>query len=209
MSMCRSRLILGATLVIAALAAPAAWAGPPTDQLKTNIDKILKVLEDPELKARPADRRVAVRRIVNEFFDFNEMTRRALARHWQARTPAEREEVVQLFGDLLERAYNSRIELYGGEKIAYAGDTVEGDLATVRTKILTKQGSEVPVEYRTHRRGDRWLVYDVIVEGVSLVSNYRTQFNKIIQTSSYRELVRKLKTKQDEFMTEQKQTSQK
>jgi phospholipid transport system substrate-binding protein len=209
MSMCRSRLILGATLVIAALAAPAAWAGPPTDQLKTNIDKIVKVLEDPELKAKPADRRVAVRRIVNEFFDFNEMTRRALARHWQARTPAEREEFVQLFGDLLERSYISRIELYGGEKIAYAGDTVEGDLATVRTKILTKQGSEVPVEYRTHRRGDRWLVYDVIVEGVSLVSNYRTQFNKIIQTSSYRELVRKLKTKQDEFMTEQKQTSQK
>jgi phospholipid transport system substrate-binding protein len=106
---------------------------------------------------------------------------------------------VRLFSDLLERSYISRVELYGGEKIQYLGDTTEGDQARVMTKLLTKSGSEIPIEYRMHRRGDRWLVYDVVIEGVSLIANYRTQFNKIIQTSSYQELVRKMKTKQEEL----------
>jgi len=115
----------------------------------------------------------------------------------------EREEFIKLFGDLLERSYISKIELYGGEKISYVGESVDGDVATVRSKILAKQGTEVPVDYRMLRRGDRWMVYDVIIEGVSLISNYRTQFNKIIQTSSYQELVKKMKTKQDEFIFEE------
>jgi phospholipid transport system substrate-binding protein len=112
---------------------------------------------------------------------------------------------VRLFGDLLERAYISKIELYGGEKIAYTGESIDGDFALVKTKILTpKQGTEVPVDYRLLRRGERWLVYDVVIEGISLVSNYRTQFNKIIQSSSYQELVKKMKTKQEEFLQDDK-----
>ncbi|HEU5323184.1 MAG TPA: ABC transporter substrate-binding protein, partial [Methylomirabilota bacterium] len=183
-----------------AVARPA-WAGAPTDQLRGHIDRVLKVLEDPEMKkeARAKERRSAVRKIANEIFDFAETARRSLGRHWAPRTPAEREEFVQLFADLLERSYISKIELYGGEKITYVSDTTESDNAVVRTKIVTKQGTEVPVEYRMLRRGDRWLVYDVVIEGVSLVSNYRTQFNKIIQTSSYQELVKKMKTKQEEL----------
>src|SRR5260370_35585902 len=92
----------------------------------------------------------------------------------------------------------SKIELYGGEKIQYAGESIDGDLASVRTKLVTKQGTEVPIEYRMIRRGDRWLVYDVVIESGSLISNYRTQFNTIIQTSSFQELVRKMRAKQDE-----------
>jgi phospholipid transport system substrate-binding protein len=193
-------IALALSLVLCvALARPAA-AGEPSDQLKTQIDRVLKTLEDPELKkeGKSRDRRTAVRRIANEIFDFSETARRSLGRHWQPRTPAEREEFVVLFSDLLERSYISRVELYGGEKIQFLGDTAEGDQARVQTKLLTKGGSEIPIEYRMHRKADRWLVYDVIIEGVSLIANYRSQFNKIIQTSSYQELVRKMKTKQEE-----------
>ena len=107
-----------------------------------------------------------------------------------------------LFADLLERSYISKIELYGGEKILYTDERVDGDQATVATKVLTKNGTEVPIDYRMLKRADRWLVYDVNIEGVSLVSNYRTQFNKIIQTASYNDLVQKMRTKQDELASE-------
>ena len=187
-------LVLSVVMVL-----PAA-AGAPSDQLKAQIDRVLKTLDNPDLKkeGRARDRRRAVRQIANDIFDFGETARRSLGRHWQPRTPAEREEFVQLFADLLERSYISRVELYGGEKIQYLGDSTEGDQAKVQTKLVTKGGSEIPIEYRMHRKGERWLVYDVIIEGVSLIANYRTQFNKIIQTSSYQELVRKMKTKQEE-----------
>jgi phospholipid transport system substrate-binding protein len=187
-----------------------AWAGSPTDQLRTQIERVVKTVEDPELKkdSKAKERRTAVRKIADEIFDFNETAKRSLARHWLQRTPAERKEFVDLFANLLERSYISKIELYNGERIAYLGETIDGDQATVRTKLLTKQGTEIPVEYKMLRASnDRWLVYDVMIEGVSLVANYRTQFNKIIQTSSYQELVKKMKTKQAEFLDEQKRTS--
>jgi phospholipid transport system substrate-binding protein len=195
-------LALALAFVLSAVTVLPAAAGAPSDQLKTQIDRVLKALDDPELKkeGRAKDRRTAVRKIANDIFDFGETARRSLGRHWQARTPAERDEFVQLFSDLLERSYLSKIELYGGEKIQYLSDAVEnGDQAKVLTKIVAKQGSEIPIEYRMHKKGERWLVYDVIIESVSLVANYRTQFNKIIQTSSFQELVKKMKSKQEEF----------
>ena len=187
--------------LLAALAAAPAWAGPPTDQLRGAIDRVVKTLENPAYKgeARAAERKAAVRRIANDIFDFAEIAKRSLGRHWQGRSEAERKEFVTLFADLLERSYISKIDLYGGEKILYTGERIDGEAASVLTKIVTKNGTEVPIEYRLLKQGgDRWLVYDVSIEGVSLVSNYRTQFNKIIQTSSYAELVRKMKAKQDE-----------
>jgi phospholipid transport system substrate-binding protein len=199
------RVALALVLVLSVIVVRPAAAGAPSEQLKTQIDRVLKTLEDPDLKkeGKAKDRRVAVRRIANDIFDFGETARRSLGRHWQPRTPAERDEFVQLFSDLLERSYISRVELYGGEKIQYLGDSTDGDQAKVQTRLLTKGGSEIPIEYRMHRKGDRWLVYDVIIEGVSLVANYRTQFNKIIQTSSYQELVKKMKTKQEELAGQQ------
>ncbi|MBI2152772.1 MAG: ABC transporter substrate-binding protein [Candidatus Rokubacteria bacterium] len=204
--MIRSRrlsLILAGLLVLGVT--PGAWAGAPTDQLRAHIDQVLKILEDPVLKVdgRVKERRRTVRKVANDIFDFAETAKRSLARHWQGRTEKEREEFAELFADLIERSYISKIELYGGEKIQYAGERIDGDVATVSTKIVTKQGQEVPVDYRMLRRGDRWHVYDVSIEGVSLISNYRTQFNKIIQTSSYAELVKKMKTKQEEFLFEE------
>jgi phospholipid transport system substrate-binding protein len=193
-------------IVLNAALVPSASAGVPSEQLKAQIDRVLKVLDNPELRkdGKIKERRAAVRRIANDIFDFGETARRSLGRHWQTRTPAEREQFVQLFSDLLERSYISKVELYGGEKIQYLGDTIDGDQARVQTKLITKSGGDIPIEYRMHRKdGDRWLAYDVVIEGVSLIANYRTQFNKIIQTSSYQELVKKMKTKQEELATGQ------
>ena len=194
--------VLGLGVLLGPWLAVPARAGAPLDQLRAQIDRVLKVLEDPEMKkdGRGKDRRQAVRKIADDIFDFQETAKRSLGRHWTTRSAAERDEFVKLFSDLLERSYISKIELYGGEKIGYLGDVLDGDQALVRTRIVTKGGAEVPVEYRMLKKVDRWLVYDVVIEGVSLVANYRTQFNKIIQTSSYAELVKKMKVKQDEFI---------
>ena len=194
------RIALAVLLILSM--APQSWAGQPQDQLKSAIDRVVSTLESPALKGegKVVERRAAVRKIADELFDFGEIARRALGRYWQPLTEAQRTEFVGLFADLLERSYISKIELYGGEKIVYSGDRVEGDLATVSTKIITKNGTEVPVDYRLFKKGDRWMVYDVNIEGISLVSNYRTQFNKIIQTNGYNSLVERMKVKQNEFL---------
>jgi len=198
-------MVLSGALVVGVSSAPAA-AGVPTDQLKGAVERVLKTLDDPTLKgeARLGERRVAVRKIANEIFDFSEIAKRSMARHWQPLSEAQKNEFVGLFADLLERSYISKIETYGGEKIQYTAERADGDFATVSTRIITKNGTEVPVDYRMIKRADRWLVYDVSIEGVSLVSNYRTQFNKIIQTTSYNELISKLRNKQDELLAEDK-----
>ncbi len=198
-------MLLAGALAVGASSAPAA-AGVPTDQLKGAVERVLKTLDDPALKgeARLNERRVAVRKIANEIFDFSEIAKRSMARHWQPLSETQKNEFVGLFADLLERSYISKIETYGGEKIQYTAERADGDFATVSTRIITKNGTEVPVDYRMIKRADRWLVYDVSIEGVSLVSNYRTQFNKIIQTTSYNELVSKLRNKQDELLAEDK-----
>ena len=195
-------VVVGVGLLLGPWLAAPARAGAPLEQLRAQIDRVLKVLEDPDMKkeTRAKDRRVAVRKIADEIFDFQETAKRSLGRHWTTRTAGERDEFVGLFSDLLERSYISKVELYGGERINYLADTIDGDQALVRTRIITKGGAEVPVEYRMLKKAERWLVYDVVIEGVSLVANYRTQFNKIIQTSSYAELVKKMKVKQDELI---------
>ena len=202
----RSRLAEGLALTALFLlsAVSPAWAGQAQDQLKGAIDRVVSTLESPSLKGegKTMERRHAVRKIADEIFDFNEIAKRSLGRYWQPLTEPQRTEFVGLFADLLERSYISKIELYGGEKIIYSGERAEGDLATVSTKIITKNGTEVPVDYRLFKKGDRWMIYDVNIEGISLVSNYRTQFNKIIQTNGYNALVERMKTKQNEFLEE-------
>jgi phospholipid transport system substrate-binding protein len=174
-----------------------AWAGPPTDTLREYTEAVQKVLDDPALKAedRRHERRAAVRKLATEAFDIQETARRALGPHWQQRTPAEREEFVQLFADLLERTYISKIDLYGGEKMRFTDERIDGDTAVVRAKVVTKQGTEVPVEGRMHKRGDRWLIYDVAIENISLIANYRSQFDRIIRTSSFNDLIKRLRNR--------------
>ncbi len=178
-----------------------AWAGAPTDQIKGTIDQVIRTVEDPALRqaSMAQERRAAIRKQAEALFDFTETAKRALGRHWPELSDVQQREFVSLFTDLLERSYIGRLEQYGGERIVYAGDSIEGDTATVRTKFITKQGTEIPVDYRLLRRGDRWLAYDVFVEGISLVSNYRTQFDRIMRTASYPELVRRMRANQAEF----------
>jgi phospholipid transport system substrate-binding protein len=188
-------LVVSAVLSLLPLAS--AQAGPPTDQLRNRVDRVIQVLSDPEMMkaSRTAERRASMRRIAGEIFDFNEISRRSLGRYWQPRTPAEREEFVRLFADLLERAYVSKLELYSGEKIEYAGEVPDGDVTTVKTRIITKQGTPIPVDYRMFQQGGQWRAYDALIEGVSLVANYRNQFNAVIQRTSYEDLVKTLRTK--------------
>jgi phospholipid transport system substrate-binding protein len=194
------RVLVTLAAVLALVVTRDAVAGVPTDQLRGSIDLILKIVTDPELKkeAKTAERRKRIRAVVNQIFDFTEISQRSLGRHWQARTPAERDQFVQLFGDLLENAYITKIESYSGEKILYPGDAIEGDLAIVKTRIITKQETEIPIDYRMFMNNGRWAVYDVSIEGISLIGNYRTQFNAVIQRSGYADLVAKLKAKQDD-----------
>jgi phospholipid transport system substrate-binding protein len=185
------------TAVTSVLGAAPAGAGEPTDQLRQRVDRVINLLQDPKLagEGKADERRAAVRKVANEIFDFRETAQRALGPHWRSRTPAEQDEFARLFADLLEHSYLSKIEQYGGEKVAYSGESIDADAATVRTKIQTPKGSEIPVDYRMLRADGHWRVYDVVIEGVSLVGNYRTQFNKIIQTGSYEDLVQKLRSR--------------
>jgi phospholipid transport system substrate-binding protein len=182
----RMVIAIAAVLVMATAAA----AGEPTEALKKRIDRVIVLLDEP------GDRRAEIRKAADEIFDFEEIARRALGPHWNARTPEERREFVTLFTDLLERSYMSRIESGRGGKVLYTGETVSGDEATVRTRIITPQRTEVPADYRMHRKDNRWQIYDVSIEGISLVNNYRSQFNAVIQSSSYRALVERLRSKE-------------
>jgi phospholipid transport system substrate-binding protein len=194
----RTPILLAALLTV--LTTVPVSAGPPTDQVRGSIDRVLTILTDPELRkeAKSAERRAAIRTVAGEIFDFSEISQRSLARHWAARTPAERDEFIQLFGNLLEHSYISKIEMYSGEKIVYAGEAADADQAVVKTRIVTKHGTEIPVDYRMFLKGGRWRAYDVTIEGVSLVANYRNQFNTVIQRTGYADLVTKLRAKQDE-----------
>ncbi len=172
---------------------PAAEAGPVSDQFKGDLTRVLKVVEDSE--GKPADtRRAAIRAAAELVFDWREMAARSLATHWNARSEEERAEFVRLFSDLIERAYVTKVERYSGEAVRFVGERTEGNLALVQTRFVTTKGQEVPMDYRLISRGDRWRVYDVIIEGVSLVGNYRTQFDRVIRSSSYPQLVERLKS---------------
>jgi phospholipid transport system substrate-binding protein len=202
----KNTLAVALTALITLGVATHVFAGPPTEQLRAYTDAVQKVLDDPALKApdRRQERRSAVRKVASEVFDVQETARRALGPHWQKLSPSERAEFVQVFADLLERTYISKIDLYGGEKLQYTAEQVEGNRAVVRAKVITRQGTEVPVEARMLKSAgnDRWLIYDVAIENISLIGNYRAQFDQIIRKESFAELLNRLKTKRDDFLDE-------
>ncbi|HSB41320.1 MAG TPA: ABC transporter substrate-binding protein [Methylomirabilota bacterium] len=172
----------------------------PTQVVQSATEQVLQVIQDGQLAAPVSQerRRLEVQRIADRLFDFQEMARRTLGLHWRERTPQEQGEFVAVFRQLLGRAYVGRLENYAGEQVVYVSEQIDGDFATVRSKIVTGRGTEVPVDYRLHQVGVRWMVYDVAVSGVSFVANYRGQFDKIIRTSSYQALVRELKARHAE-----------
>ena len=186
-------------LALVLLAGPWAWAGPPSETLRDLFAAANRVVLDPETANHPMERLRAIRNLVNDAFDFRGAAELALGREWQARTPAEQREFVQLFADLLERAYVYRVaaqaSVSGGVRARYLGESVDWDVATVETAVEGKNGGEIRLDYRMIRRGERWLVRDVVIEGVSIVANYRAQFHRVVQGSSYSELVSQMRAK--------------
>jgi phospholipid transport system substrate-binding protein len=190
--------VVSAMLAILILA-PLAHAGLPTDQIKATVDKALVVLRDPKLKAaaKTKERREQLKQILFIRFDFTEMAKRSLGANWRRRTPQEQEEFVRLFTDVLERAYADIIESYSDEKILYINERIDAQFADVNSKIVTGKGQEYTINYKAHLIGNEWKIYDVIAENISLVNNYRSQFNRVISKDSYEELVRRLKDKSE------------
>ena len=189
------RVLVVSGLIVAALAiATPGHAAGPLQQLQQYTDRLIAILEDPRLAGpdHRMARRVAARNAAEEMFDAVEAGRRALGIHWARLSAEEQKRFVRLFLELLERAYVTKVDLYGGQRVKYLGESVDGDHAVVRAKVLTKKGREVPADTKMVRRAERWLVYDVLVENIGLVANYRAQFDHIIRTSSYQELVRRL-----------------
>jgi phospholipid transport system substrate-binding protein len=190
-----TQIVLAVALVLLApWGAAHVSADSVTDRLRPEIERVIRTLEDPALKSdgRLTERREAVRDITAGIFDWAEMARRTLGRHWDARSEAERAEFAGLFRELVERALMSRIEQYNGEKIVFAGETMEGDLATVRTRVQSRRG-ETAVDFRLGAQGDRWLIHDVVVDGVSLTANYRAQFEGFLMRFPYPDLIRRMR----------------
>jgi len=191
------RCALGAALAIAGLlvAASVAVAASPTDDLRGCVDRVLAVLDAPEMQGpgQATQRFQAARVLALEGLDFNEASRRALGTHWEARTPEERREFVRLFTALIDGAYLMKLSEYNGERLRYENESVMGEQATVMARVLEKSGSVRPIQFwLVHGPDQRWRVWDATFEGMSLVSNYRAQFNRILRSSSFRDLLGRL-----------------
>lgn len=199
---CSTRRFTLAILILATmLLAPAIAAATVTDEVKAVVDRVVSIVADKELKKpkSEAKRRAALEKAISTIFDYNEMAKLSLGVHWRERSAAERQEFVKLFKTLLENSYADKIESYNDEKIAYLQENVEGDNAEVKSKIVTAKREEFTLDYRLKKEGGKWMVYDVVIEGVSLVANYRSQFNRIVRGQGYDALLKKLKDKSAEI----------
>ncbi len=171
-------------------------AGEPTDEIRTAIDKGLAVLNDDSLKADGKNGHMEqLREIVRPLFNFEEMARRSLGRHWRDMTPDDRSEFVAVFTDLLEATYAAKIDLYKGGEVSFVREVVDEDYARVDSKIKDNKGTDYSVSYKLLREDGDWRIYDVVVENVSLINNYRAQFGRIIRKSSTKDLVEKIRNK--------------
>ena len=181
-------------------AALAASPVGPRDAVEAAVARFMSIIQnDGQNEADGAvggERSEQIRRIVREMFDFDEISRRALSRHWQALPREDQAEFVTLFRDLLERAYLTQVEAAAGsQKIAFLGESIENGSATVRSKLVTRNGGEIPLDYRLHLRDGSWRIYDVAVQGVSFITSYRTQFDRVIRAESYSSLRERLQKK--------------
>jgi len=174
-----------------------AQAGAPLDLVRTTVDRAIQILKDPELSSpdRKKERVERLRETLVAIFDYEEMAKRALGPHWRQRTPAEQEEFVKLFRDFLERVYSDKIGLYGGEKVRFGREVMDNEFAQVESTIIRPKGEEIAVVYKLRQVNGQWKVYDAIVENISIVNNYRSQFDRVISSSSYEALVKRLRGK--------------
>jgi phospholipid transport system substrate-binding protein len=180
------------------------YAGAPTDAMKATIDEVLRIVRENELKQpnRAEERRQMLERVVEARFDYQEMSKRALGAPWNTLSDQQKQEFVGLFRTLLTNSYADKIETYSGEGVQYLNERTEKEYAEVRTKVLSGK-TEIPLDYRLLNKANDWRVYDVTVDGISLVNNYRSQFTKIIKSSSYADLVEQLRKKSEKLKAPQ------
>ena len=180
------------------VAAAAPIAGPairPLDVVTSSVSRGLASLRSRRIGFNAGEERHAeIRGMPHDFFDVTDMARRALGPHWKGLLPREHEAFVRLFGDVLTRSFVTILERYTGDNVASLDEEVAGTFAQVRSRITPEEGSEIAIEYRLSRHGSQWTVYDIVLDGVSLVSNYRSQFNSIIGTSSVAQLLERMGT---------------
>jgi len=191
-----------ALLTVACLLTAVTAFASVTDTVRKAVDGVIKIVSDNALKKKSNERqrRAAIKKTIATIFDSQEMAKRSLGKHWNSRTPAERKQFVELFANLLENSYAGKIESYNNEKIVYTKEAIDGNYAEVKSKVITSKQDEYALDYRMMKNDHgAWMVYDVVIEGVSLVSNYRSQFNRIISSNGYPELVKKLQAKSNEI----------
>ncbi len=184
-----------------ALGGPAFAQASPTETVKKTVDEVVRIVSDKEMKKPQNEqkRRQELKKAIGAIFDYGEMAQRSMARHWRDRSAAEKQEFVSLFETLLENSYAGKIESYNQEKIVYLNERIEGEYAEVKSKVVTAKRDEYSLGYRLMKKGGKWLAYDVVIEGVSLVSNYRGQFNRLIVNEGYPALLKKLRSKSEEI----------
>jgi phospholipid transport system substrate-binding protein len=190
-------LLLSVLISLSVAVWPAQGAATVTDEVKKVVDEVIRIVSSKELKKSQYEgkRRAELRKAIGSIFDFEQMAKLSMGAHWKKRTPAEQKAFVPLFQSLLENSYAKKIESYNNEKVVYLRENMEGEYSEVKSKVLTAKGEEFSLDYRLKKQGSKWMVYDVVIEGVSLVANYRGQFNRIIQAQGYNELVKKLQAK--------------
>ena len=165
-----------------------------TNQLKDTVDKVIEIVKDETLKNDHQARRAALRKTIDERFNYRQMVMRSLAKNWDARSDQERQEFIALFKSLLENSYANKLEAYRDEKINYLDEIIKGEYALIKTEVV-RRSSTIGVDYKLINENGNWKVYDFVIEGVSMIRNYRSQFTKIIRRDSYEVLVQKLKEK--------------
>ena len=186
------------TAFLFALGAAPALAGAPQERVRQTVDAVSAVVNDPQLQAssKEHDRRERVVKVMHESFDFGAMARESLGPHWASLTPEQRDRFVGLFTQLFERSYDRLVlRFLGGSTTTYGAESVDAERAVVKTALLRKGGDELPVDYRLTAAGGPWKISDVVVDGVSLASNFGAQFDKTIRASSYDGLVQRIETK--------------
>jgi len=169
-----------------------------TGKLKSTIDKVIAIVKDGNLKKDKQGRRAALRKAIDERFDYRQMVMRSLAKNWDLRSDQERQQFISLFKSLLENSYASKLESYSDEKINYLSEVIKGKYALVKTEVV-RPSSTIAVDYKLIQENGDWQVYDFVIEGVSMIRNYRSQFTKIIRKDSYEVLVQKLTDKINEL----------
>jgi phospholipid transport system substrate-binding protein len=172
----------------------------PTEAMRTTISQALKVLQDPELKKpeRANERVIQLRKIADVRFDYGEMAKRSLGGQWDKLAERDRQEFVALFTEFLTATYVEKIHSYSDEEVTFLNERIEGNYAEVKTIMVGKK-TETPMDYRLMMKGGDWKVYDVLLDGISLVQNYRGQFAAILRSSSYEHLVQVLREKVAQF----------